>query len=249
MQVFEGSTLTFDIPNIFRSLDYDLVVRHEHFSNFPNKWDKATFELISLDGPAAGKCGTDAPSTIAPTTVPVVAEGSGSPCEGSGCEESPVAEQPDSAAVTAEKDGIVEETPPTDDDATANATESENGPDKSETLVDCPEYDPNCGDEDEAAEEEVEEVVEVAAEESRRKRAVADADPGTVTITSGSFTMLPDTLHTIIEPTICLENGKRYQLKFTFDQYEDGSPNTKASIYIDSVSKYIIEHHAYSACS
>jgi hypothetical protein len=41
MQVYEGSTLTFDVPAIFRELDYDLVVRYEHQPNHPAKWETA----------------------------------------------------------------------------------------------------------------------------------------------------------------------------------------------------------------
>ena len=51
MQVFEGSDLTFLIPTIFRTLDYDLVVRYEHTDNFPLEWAKVIYEVISLDGP------------------------------------------------------------------------------------------------------------------------------------------------------------------------------------------------------
>ena len=50
----EGSDLTFEIPNVFRDLDYDLVVRHEHSGAFADKpWDKARAQLIYLDGPPA----------------------------------------------------------------------------------------------------------------------------------------------------------------------------------------------------
>ena len=52
MQMLEGSDLTFQIPNIFRDLEYDLVVRHEHLPNFDDQpWDKATAQLIYLDEP------------------------------------------------------------------------------------------------------------------------------------------------------------------------------------------------------
>lgn len=58
MQVYEGSDLTFDIPAIFRDLDYDLVVRHETIPNHPNTWQDARAELIRIDGPPDpnGKC-------------------------------------------------------------------------------------------------------------------------------------------------------------------------------------------------
>ena len=58
MQVFEGSELTFLIPKIFRTLQYDIVMRHEHDpdGNFPDQWEKVSYEVISLDGPPSGEC-------------------------------------------------------------------------------------------------------------------------------------------------------------------------------------------------
>lgn len=62
----EGSDLTFDIPFIFRDMDYDLVIRHEHLPNFPNPWEKATVTLIHLDGPPEGRCAPSADNSTNP---------------------------------------------------------------------------------------------------------------------------------------------------------------------------------------
>ncbi len=49
------------------------------------------------------------------------------------------------------------------------------------------------------------------------------------------FSMSPDKPYTEIEPPLCLEEGQRYQIKFTFDQYDPATPDPKANILIDSV--------------
>ena len=48
MQVNEGSELIFDVPPgvVQKSLDYDLVIRHEHQPDSPNTWKLATVELL-----------------------------------------------------------------------------------------------------------------------------------------------------------------------------------------------------------
>ena len=58
MLVFEGSTLTFDVPEIFRSMEYDLVVRYAHLPASPNSWETVTAELVRVDGPPdpTGRC-------------------------------------------------------------------------------------------------------------------------------------------------------------------------------------------------
>jgi hypothetical protein len=43
--------------------------------------------------------------------------------------------------------------------------------------------------------------------------------------------------HSVVERPLCLEDGKRYQIKLTFDQYDKINPQPKASILIDSVRK------------
>ena len=48
--------------------------------------------------------------------------------------------------------------------------------------------------------------------------------------------MSTDQPFTEIAPSLCLEEGQRYQLKFTFDRYDPGAPDPKANILIDSVS-------------
>lgn len=50
------------------------------------------------------------------------------------------------------------------------------------------------------------------------------------------FSMQPDNSFTEIPNPICLEEGQRYQLKFTFDQYDPGAPDPKANILIDSIA-------------
>ena len=148
MQVFEGSDLTFLIPTIFRTLQYDLVVRYEHTDNFPLEWAKVSYEVISLDGPPSGECSDSPPE-----------EG------GSGAAES-----------------------------------SGEGVENSETAT-------------EAAENE------------------GSGDDVTAT---GEFSMPPDTRQTTVSPSLCLERGKRYKIKFTFDQYDPNTP--KATMNIDAVS-------------
>jgi hypothetical protein len=116
MQVNEGSTLTFEIPAIFRDMEYDLVLRHEHNPAYPNAWENANVELVRVDGPVnpSGKC---------------------------------------------------------------NDTHDGQMP----------------------------------------------------------FSMKPDNLYTEISPALCLEEGQRYQIKFTFDLYDPAAPDTKHNILIDSV--------------
>ena len=132
MQVYEGSDLTFDVPSIFRDLDYDLVVRHEHLPNFPNRWENAKVSLIHIDGKPEGKC--------------------------------------------------------------ANKTELS-----------------------------------------------GDGTPDDPFVQETSVSMDPSGRFTPIEPEFCLEEGKRYQVKFNFDQYDPATPNPKASILIDLVTYSIFD--------
>ena len=60
------------------------------------------------------------------------------------------------------------------------------------------------------------------------------------------FQMASDLPYTEIEPSLCLEAGKAYQVKFTFDQYDPGAANEKANILIDSV---IIFRHIIFDCT
>ena len=142
MQVFEGSDLTFLIPTIFRTLQYDLVVRYEHTDNFPLEWGKVTYEIISLDGPPSGDC-SDSPNDAAE------GEGSGS--------------------------------------------------------------------------EAVEATTDVANFQGS----------GDHITTTGEFAMPPDTTQPTASLSVCLERGKRYKIKLTFEQYDPNTP--KATINIDSV--------------
>ena len=41
--------------------------------------------------------------------------------------------------------------------------------------------------------------------------------------------------HTQVPHPLCLEEGARYQIKFTMDQYDVNNPDSKSSILIDSV--------------
>jgi hypothetical protein len=50
------------------------------------------------------------------------------------------------------------------------------------------------------------------------------------------FSMSPDQMYTDVLPPFCLEEGKRYQIKLTFDQYDDAKSDPKSNILIDSVS-------------
>ena len=50
MQVFEGSTLTFRIPEIYRTMNYQPVIRYEHDPANPLDWETVDIELISPDG-------------------------------------------------------------------------------------------------------------------------------------------------------------------------------------------------------
>ena len=47
--------------------------------------------------------------------------------------------------------------------------------------------------------------------------------------------MSPGRLYTDIAPPFCLEEGQRYQIKFTFDQYDPAKTDPKANILIDAV--------------
>ena len=153
MQVFEGSELTFLIPNIFRTLQYDLVVRYEHTGNFPIDWEKVSFEIISLDGPASEEC-----------------------------------------------------------NGSADGSEGANNP---------PEYDTD------PPESTTDGVVALIATVN--------------TIATGEFSMPAGTKQTTITPAICFERGKRYNITFTFGQYDASEkPAPDANINIDSVGLYII---------
>ena len=50
------------------------------------------------------------------------------------------------------------------------------------------------------------------------------------------FSMSPDQLYTEITPPLCLEEGQRYELKFTFDHYDPAAPSISHNILIDSIA-------------
>ena len=50
MEVFEGATLTFHVPDIYRSMDYFPIIRYQHEASHPTDWEQATFELERMDG-------------------------------------------------------------------------------------------------------------------------------------------------------------------------------------------------------
>ena len=50
MEVFEGSALTFHVPDIYRSMDYFPIIRYQHEPSHNQDWDKATVELERMDG-------------------------------------------------------------------------------------------------------------------------------------------------------------------------------------------------------
>ena len=71
MLVFEGSTLTFDIPEIHRTMNYNPVIRYSHLPTHPDSWESVNVELIRLDGPAdpSGKC-SQAENGPVPVSLP-----------------------------------------------------------------------------------------------------------------------------------------------------------------------------------
>ena len=160
MQVYEGSDLTFDVPAIFRDLDYDLVVRHEHLPNFPDEWASAKAELVHLDGPPTGKCAKNATAE----------------------------EEEGSGAMSADGEDTGDVNDRNDDD-----------------LI-------------------------VVTDENGLKTYMSPPVP---------FSMSPDALYTTLTPKFCLEEGKRYQIKLTFDRQDLSTPNPKATILIDSVRKRV----------
>ena len=56
MQVFEGSTLTFDVPEIHRTMNYFPVIRYIHDPSHPNDWEMVNVELVRYDGAPNDKC-------------------------------------------------------------------------------------------------------------------------------------------------------------------------------------------------
>ena len=59
MQVFEGSTLTFDVPEIYRTMNYFPVIRYIHDPSHPIDWELVTVELVRYDGAPGDKCSDD----------------------------------------------------------------------------------------------------------------------------------------------------------------------------------------------
>ena len=55
-------------------------------------------------------------------------------------------------------------------------------------------------------------------------------------VTSVPLQMSPDEKHVVVDQPLCLEEGQRYEIVLTFDQYDNKTPEPKASILIDSVS-------------
>ena len=53
------------------------------------------------------------------------------------------------------------------------------------------------------------------------------------------FSMSPDKPYTDVVPPFCLEEGKRYQIKLTFDQFDPAKSDPKANILIDSVWYFV----------
>ena len=56
MQVYEGSTLTFRVPEIFRTMNYFPVIRFEHDENHPVTWETVDVELIRHDATSDDYC-------------------------------------------------------------------------------------------------------------------------------------------------------------------------------------------------
>ena len=59
MQVFEGSTLTFRVPEIFRTMNYFPVIRFEQDPSHPVTWEHVDVELIRHDATSDDFCSTD----------------------------------------------------------------------------------------------------------------------------------------------------------------------------------------------
>merc|ERR1719495_2196595 len=57
MQVSEGSTLTFLLPDIFRTMNYFPVIRYEHEPDYPLTWDFVDAELIRHTTSSDAPCG------------------------------------------------------------------------------------------------------------------------------------------------------------------------------------------------
>ena len=68
MQVFEGSTLTFDIPPLFRTMEYIPVIRYAHHPTHAETWHQVEMTLERTDGPKdpQGLCAEldDGPMTL-----------------------------------------------------------------------------------------------------------------------------------------------------------------------------------------
>ena len=56
MQVFEGSSLTFRVPEIYRTMNYFPLIRYEHDPSHPEDWQAVDVELIRLDGEPGPRC-------------------------------------------------------------------------------------------------------------------------------------------------------------------------------------------------
>lgn len=72
MQVFEGSTLTFRIPEIYRTMNYYPVIRYEHDPTNPLDWQAVDVELINIDGQPgeSSACGSGAPEIKQTLSLP-----------------------------------------------------------------------------------------------------------------------------------------------------------------------------------
>ena len=55
-------------------------------------------------------------------------------------------------------------------------------------------------------------------------------------VVNQTFEMSNEQRYVVLDKPLCLEEGKRYQIKLTFDQYDETNPDPKASIRIDSVN-------------
>ena len=56
MQVYEGSTLTFTVPQIFRTMSYYPVIRYEPNPEHPLAWENVGVELIRIDETSDDTC-------------------------------------------------------------------------------------------------------------------------------------------------------------------------------------------------
>jgi len=59
IQVFEGSIVTFKLPEIYRTMNYYLVIRFEHDPAFPSTWESVNADLFRVNSSPNDVCNLD----------------------------------------------------------------------------------------------------------------------------------------------------------------------------------------------